>query len=416
MATCSNLFPMMLAATAFMRGNAFGPGSGCRAVASYPCLPGLDAVGIGFDAVKGTSFGVGRPVIDFNYTEAGNFWVDPFGNNSKYSYADQMIVTQKTTQATGHSVYRSVHDYISQQQNSANIHASVGMFFKASAETKWAKGAMSDSLHIVAVSECELGVYSITLSPTMFLKANAQLLQYFDSLPDTYDEVEYMTFLQTYGTHYVSAATFGGKATMKTVISHDYYSTQSDSSIIANVEVGWGKFGGGGGGGHSSNTTDQKWSDSSTRTTFTSGGDPAIKSFNSPDEWTKWARSVETGSPVITAVSLVPLWQLLPTGPKQTNFIKAVRTYASNETFPQADLTGFQMSWCECYSESTVDASIESCPTAGYKKQCQKDGFFITETEQIMGDGGKTIEWCPGASYDPMTKTTCCRPCFTASD
>jgi hypothetical protein len=33
---------------------------GCQGVAQYPCLPGLDAVGIGYDAVTGSSFGVGK--------------------------------------------------------------------------------------------------------------------------------------------------------------------------------------------------------------------------------------------------------------------------------------------------------------------------------------------------------------------
>ena len=35
---------------------------GCDFQGKFPCLPGIGEVGIGFDAVKGDSFGVARPV------------------------------------------------------------------------------------------------------------------------------------------------------------------------------------------------------------------------------------------------------------------------------------------------------------------------------------------------------------------
>ena len=67
-----------------------------------------------------------------------------------------------TEKTTSHSVYRSVADYVTSQSHEAHASAHAGMFFKASVDTKWASSHMSDGLHIVAVSEYEVGVFSIT--------------------------------------------------------------------------------------------------------------------------------------------------------------------------------------------------------------------------------------------------------------
>ena len=149
--------------------------TGCLGEASYPCLPGMDAIGIGYDAVRGTSFGVGRPVVKLNFSEGNaKVWNDPFGNKTTYSYANQATVTQSTNQVTEFNIFRSVTEYISHQQHSAQADAEYGMFFKASVDTQWASTTMSDGLHIVAVSTSELGVYSITLDTPMFLRPDPQ--------------------------------------------------------------------------------------------------------------------------------------------------------------------------------------------------------------------------------------------------
>lgn len=403
---------------ALLLGNtaAFGPHPGCMAVSDFPCLPGIDAVGIGYDAVKGTSFGVGRPVVSFNYSKAGHTYTDPFGNRTTYSYADQVTVRASTTGDASHSVFRSVQEYVTQQQNSVNIHGHYGAFFKASTSTTWAKSKMSDSLSIIAISESQLGLYTITVDTPVALQFDEQFLQNVANLPDDYDEEEYQQFMQNYGTHYISAATLGGKATMKTTIAHDYFSTHTDTNIQANVEVSFHGFGGGGGGGHSANQTSQDWKSNSQFERKLIGGDPSIGTFNSDADWIAWAKSVETSAPAVIAVSLVPLWTIPALqGPKRANLITAVQTYASNETFPQANLTNVQMSWCECYSENLQTTECDKNPR--WKCQslgCQKSGYVATNFVLNAFENGET-EWMfdQGASDHTMT---CCRPCFTAQN
>jgi hypothetical protein len=74
-------------------------------------------MGIGYDAVRGSSFGVGRAVVKFNYSEGNaKVWNDPFGNKTTYSYANQARVTQSTAQATDFRVFRSVTEYVAHKR------------------------------------------------------------------------------------------------------------------------------------------------------------------------------------------------------------------------------------------------------------------------------------------------------------
>lgn len=279
---------------------------------------------------------------------------------------------------------------------------------------------MSDNLHIVADSKCELGIYSITLDPPMFLQPHPKPLQYIDYLPEAFDSAAHQRFIDYYGTHYIYAATLGGRARMKTVVSHGYYGSQSDSSITANLHATWGGFGGGGGGGSSSHTKDEKWGDNSQTSTCTEGGDPAIKSFNSADEWAAWAKSVETGSPVVTSVALEPIWSMIPDGPKKANVIQVVQAYASNETFPAADPTSFQMGWCDCYTVIHGDrVGCQDEPDWVCEHvSCAKQGYFVTDLHDagLKGIGPIYAFANVGSPGEPPQDMACCRPCFTAQN
>ena len=398
---------------------AFGPDRrGCRG-ANYPCLPGMDAVGVGFDAVTGTYSG--NPVIALNYTDADNVWPNPFDNGTSYSYADQATVRGHTEKNTAHTVYRSVTDYVTSQSNEAHASVSYGMFFKASVETKWASAHMSDSLSIVAVSEYEVGLYSVTLKPPQLLQAHPDFLKYVDMLPDTYDAAAYQNFITYYGTHYPFQVALGGRARMKTVVANAFSSTHSDSDITASLSASWGKLGGGGGGSSASNATSQAWQDSTTIATLTVGGDPAIDAFSTTTAngqgWANWVKSVEHGAPVVTSMQLEPVWSMVPAGPKQDNVLKAVQAYASNETFPSADLTQIRMSWCDCYEEQMQpphSCDIQSnlpCRDFG----CQKPGFVMTSLtlQQEKTDNDCCFEFNFKASSKGVQ---CCRPCFSAQN
>jgi len=377
-----------------------------------PCLPGIDGVGIGFDAVTGTSFGVGRRVVRFNFT-LGNTYTDPFGNRTVYGVPDHASVTTGSTQFMGHSVARSVSQYVSTQSEWAGVDTHFGPWFSASAETKETASQMSDNLHIVIESRSKVTLYAATLDPPMLLSPDAQFQAVIDSLPTAYDPVAYGRVVQYYGTHYVAVAEFGGLSRMRTVATQSYYSTTSDSELQAQASIQWGLFGGGGGGGSSRKDTSQEWKDGTQSSTYTQGGDPAIRSFESTDEWTRWAKSVETSAPVQTQYRLEELASMVKDAGKAANVRKAVFDYAvaHNATWPAADLVNYQMGWCDCYAtcDGVGGDGQGACPAAPWIHGacqtigCSKEGYVVVGQAHGAPSGRAEM-----AFY-------CCRPCFKAS-
>ena len=160
------LLLLLIAATGAHASTAQQPGCG-NGASPYPCLPGMDAVGIGYDIVTGSSFGVGNRVVQLTYAPNAT-WKDPFGNDTWYAVPAEATITGKTSQFLGHHVFRSVSEYTSQQSSwvKEDIHAG---FFSESAETSWASGLMEDGMHVVPVSKCLLAIYSATLQPGVLL-------------------------------------------------------------------------------------------------------------------------------------------------------------------------------------------------------------------------------------------------------
>ena len=96
---------------------------------TLPCLPGLDGVGIGFDAGKGQSFGSGLQVINMSFRK-GYTYTDPFGNRTQYAYPDEATVSAKSDQFMGHNVIRSVSEWVSTQADWAGVSASYSPWFR----------------------------------------------------------------------------------------------------------------------------------------------------------------------------------------------------------------------------------------------------------------------------------------------
>ena len=171
--------------------------------------------------------------------------------------------------------------------------------------------------------------------------------------------------------------------------------------------------------GSASHELTQSWKDSADYTTVADGGDPSINSFANTDEWSKWARSVETGSPIVTTYTLTPLSDLIADQGKQANFDRAVQEYGAkyNVTAPPADLVNVTMDWCDCYAESI--GSSHSCNQqygqSCHSLRCLKSGYVSTafELNLITGIVSGSADLAFGAGKSSQTMT-CCRPCFTA--
>ena len=173
--------------------------------------------------------------MNFTFSDAAkNTFKDRWGNDTVYNYPDQATLLPSTSSYTTHTVFRSVEDYVSYQSMNANAHVKVGPWFSASVDTKKAASTMSDSLHIVAESTKEIGIYGIQLDPGLLLQPTSKFALYVSQLPEQYDNDTYSQFVSDWGTHYISSATFGGRATLATTtISHEYFSSTGSDVVHA---------------------------------------------------------------------------------------------------------------------------------------------------------------------------------------
>ena len=117
-------------------------------------------VGVGFDLARGKS--TGRLIYNKTFAQqASRVYVDPFGNNSRYVYPDQMTVQRATQQTVEHHIFRSLDKFASHKTQEAHAEAH-GWGFKASSDYKAAQDKMSDNLHIVTESTCRLDLYKVS--------------------------------------------------------------------------------------------------------------------------------------------------------------------------------------------------------------------------------------------------------------
>lgn len=382
-----------------------------------PCLPGLDGVGVGFDAVKGLK---GLRIVNFTYA-AGGTYTDPFGNRTVYAVPDQATVTTGSTQFMGHYVLRSASQWVSTQANWAGLDASFGPWFSASAQTSDVAKTMSDGMHSVIESRSKLTLYQASINPPALLRADSGFQATVDALPADYDADAYAQVVMYYGTHYVRAAEFGGLAQMRTVATQSFHSTTTDQDMQAQASIQWGLFGGGGGGGSSQKDTSQAWKDGTVSTTNTQGGDPAIPVFYSTDAWTSWAKSVETSAPMQTQFWLQDIASMVNDTGKAANLRRAILDYAAahNTTWPAADPVDYILGWCDC---EVVQASF--LPNgAGYMPSCAgsdnkviqhncPEGKVMTSFEVHTFKGFEYTLECRQEQY---SGSKCCRPCFKVS-
>ena len=225
-----------------------------------------------------------------------------------------MNVVDGTDSDVSHEVVRSVTHSVTSQATRAGVDLKVGPWFSASAETMEASSKVNDGMHALILSRSQVDLFEATLDSFAELQSSLdpKFLRAIDNLPATYDYATYLDeVVEPFGTHYVSSATFGGLATMKTTAWHAYSGQTDTATLKAEAHAQWAIFGGGGSASHQQ--TSKSWNDGTKNSSETKlfGGDPAIGTFRSPDDWKKWAQSVERTIPYKTSYRLVELWRLV---------------------------------------------------------------------------------------------------------
>lgn len=390
---------------------------------SRPCLQGLDTVGIGFNAILGSSDEVSRPVVNFTYSEQKQYHT-LFGNRMIYNYPDQASVTTKTSNKEDFTttIIRSVSDWTSAQSSWSRVNAHGGFFgasFSASSSTKRVSSQVKDGMNVMLDQRLRMSLYQIALNPPKQLKQATSFQIMIDNLPPDYDDAAYKRVIDYYGTHYIKAAELGGLAGMTSTVSSSYASQASNHELEAQANIQWGAFRGGAGGGSSGGTQSQQWKESATSETWLSGGDPKYRKFQTKDEWNAWAESVENSALTQTKYFVEALWEMVSDPGKKANLQKAILAYAAanNKTWPAANPVTYKMGWCDC----EIIHAEKLNPHDGMFPQCDNDSPVIqhkcpndkvvVSLEMKLHDNYQYQIPC----QDPSSAgVECCRPCFKA--
>ena len=323
-----------------------------------PCLPGLDAMGTGYDIVKGNSDRL-QQIIEFNY-DSPSVYVNPFDKTLTYNTPAEAIAKDNTSgqESVTSKTYTSSSTYASEKATSAGVGVTIGAF-SADVSVTTMKSTLEASADYGSVVQSDLLVtlYDITLAPGPLLALTDFFKQFVDTLPKTYESVDdkekYLQFIRYYGTHYVSAATFGGAGSMSTAVNREYQMSSSNQAVAsqASAHFAWVKAG-----GSSSSETDESEESFRSGSVFTTnvvGGDPT-----SLEDWDAWEKTFYQ-APAMIQYTLHKLSELVTVVDASVaeNIDRAVEDYAGGA----AEL-------CQAESDSIVKLNDQVATLSG--KSC----------------------------------------------
>ena len=259
------------------------------------CLPGIDAMGVGFDIVSGSSAGL-LPVVQFSYA-AGDIYSNPFNRTLQYAVPVEAKVTTKTssdsevTQAS----YSDAAEYAQGLAASVSVSGSaISGAFSASAGVSEVKQLLdqTDAYGSYTVRGEQLSIYEVALNPIPFLNVTDAFRAFVETLPPTYDPnnstsvAAYDKLLSYYGTHITTAATFGGSADMNIAVASSYTSNHTSADVTAQAKLHMDFIKAGGSANSSTTDADSAFLSNSLVFTSLSGGDPTDLTM-----WSAWRKT-----------------------------------------------------------------------------------------------------------------------------
>lgn len=261
---------------------------GAAVCGGKPCIPGLDVMGVGFDAVIGSCSGL-QPVFNFTFSDPPDLYVNPFNDTLQYAVPNEVSVRDNTASRADltSSTYFDADTYGYDLSHSAGIKGFLNAF-SGSASYKYAKQVLTDSGSFGAftVTTSAVTLYDITLKSPLELRPSPGFQKAIDLLPQNYDPDVYMQFLRTFGTHYVSSCTFGGMGQMTSAVNREYSRTSSSVSISAQAGFNFQFISAGGRGSSSSNQASEQFLNGSVFQTTLVGGDPTMLK-----DWDTWLKT-----------------------------------------------------------------------------------------------------------------------------
>lgn len=266
--------PLLLLCLVALASSGASSGFNCN---DFPCLPGVEVLGMGWDAVHGQTRPL--PVVEYTYTHVKKYY-NPCNSSAAYLVPDQITVitqTQLNMQSKTSVAYSA-----SQQAKLTTSQISLG------ADVDWTKGAMSastggvfasqylsDRSDYASFAETSLvkTLYSASLTEAASLNFTSEFLQAVNRLPALYDKYAYRQFINLYGTHYLQSSYFGGSGVMQVAVNAQGSQTKSSIEIEAQAGLQFEWLRAGASAGFNDSWFQSSGSQSSVWTTTLIGGD-----------------------------------------------------------------------------------------------------------------------------------------------
>jgi len=282
----------------------------------YPCIPGLDTMGIGFDIVTGSPT---LPALQWTFNK-GNTWKSPY-TQEIYAYPDQVVLDSTSTSQMTTQLLTSYSDFCLNTSDASapgwNRH-----FFQLGREAQSVRRAFDATQSVLGVVEESYVSYSLELAPYNMI-ASRQFNQSLQQLPRTYDADAYFRFLSEYGTHFSAYSSYGGKAKMYTFIDQNYFTSFSSNQIETMLGAQYAGWKGGIQWGSTSSSTTASFSSESFQWVSFFGGDATLALTS---QWSEWIDTTHY-SPAQVFKTLNPIWTLTSDSVLSSNIQHAVNQY-----------------------------------------------------------------------------------------
>jgi len=292
-------------------------------------LPGVDRVGCGFDASTG-ELQVQQILAFGPFSET---FVNPETGVS-YSYPSQVTPIAGTSEGIQSYFHDSVSSVAKQQAFDAGISGQVGAFGASLSASHASRSFFGGQTALVIVRDSvesyAIDAASAVVTTTEFQVAVRNLSFVVDQ---TYEE-----FVSTWGTHYVSRVSMGGKMEMWSSTSQAYYGYSSSTSVQASARDLFIYFQS----GFSSGGSSQSFNDASFAETMLFGGDFFKQSMGQSFNLSQWKSSTNY-NPYPVGDQLIPIYALFNDSTKAAAMKAFVDSYISgveppDYTVPQVQI------------------------------------------------------------------------------
>jgi hypothetical protein len=384
-------------------------------------LPGLDLLGVGYDAVTGRFL----PLPVLLQGPLTSTFIDPY-TKQNYSYPNNVQFTPGAASTLDKFLFKSAFDISSKFSEAAGLGGSFDGFGGSIHVSQANRMFQSGQCFVESVVETTT-LYSLLLE-TQDLHPNfvgaASIL-----LPANYTEHLYWLFVQFFGTHFVRSADLGGQMEMKVAIDTSFYKSNYEQVDELSVQL----FQFFQAGVNSSVSSEMRsFAERSFAEAHYFGGDfRTILVENSHDLWKKslWKR------PMVTQPTLEPIYNLLPE-PQRTNMKKHVEQYAAQNSvrssrivappvvnvIPRPDLGGFGNSSLVCpfYGSVAIDLGfitgtfeesfcldLSATPCGSFQLVPNPDFVLVPNTKSDLTDISNGTSWLLSPSYNTVQTLRC---------